>query len=87
MGTYAGVGDGDGAGGAVGGAFGGSGSSKNPVSYSGISCTTENKKRGGFSDLLDDNNFDTQENSFVTETLSLPLLQDLKTINIFCQIH
>jgi hypothetical protein len=45
MGTYAGVGDGDGAGGAVGGAFGGSGSSKNPVSYSGISCTTENKKR------------------------------------------
>ena len=37
MGTYAGVGDGDGAGGAVGGAFGGSGSSKNPVSYSGTS--------------------------------------------------
>ena len=47
MGTYAGVGDGDGAGagGAVGGAVGGSGSSKNPVSYSGTSCTTENKKR------------------------------------------
>ena len=44
MGTYAGVGDGDGAGGAVGGAFGGSGSSKNPVSYSGTSCTTEKKK-------------------------------------------
>ena len=44
MGTYAGVGDGDGAGGAVGGAFGGSGSSKNPVSYSGTSCTTEKKE-------------------------------------------
>ena len=52
MGTYAGVGDGDGAGGAVGGAFGGSGSSKNPVSYSGTSCTTENKKDEGFKIFL-----------------------------------
>ena len=52
IGTYAGVGDGDGAGGAVGGAVGGSGSSKNPVSYSGTSCTTENKKDKDFKIFL-----------------------------------
>ena len=52
MGTYAGVGEGDGAGGDVGGAVEGSGSSKNPVSYSGTSWTTENKKDEDFKIFL-----------------------------------
>ena len=62
IGTYAGVGDGDGAGGDVGGAFGGSGSSKNPVSYSGTSCITEKKKDEDFKIFLI-HNLDKQDNA------------------------